>query len=741
MSTETLIQRAQAELITLYKNLTDLAALAGKLPDPAVTVQLNTYLSQMRGALDKLQGRIAEQDREHTQMRGLFSLSRAINSTIDLDALLTLVMDMIINVTGAERALLMLVDDDTKQLSIKAARGLDTATLGGADFQISRSIVERVAREQTPVLTTNAQEDPRFQDSQSIISFSLRSILCVPLRVKGRTIGVIYADNRIKTGLFTSRDRDLLMAFADQVAVAIEDARLFAETTQRLRELTMLQQVSQVIASTLDLELVLKTICEEGLRTIADANKIVIHLLDPSGGELEARALADRSGRDIKLKNFRRGEGIVGWAMEERRTINVPETRDEAHFLDTGTGLRSLVVAPLMIGERVFGTLTADSREPNTFNTSDERLLRALADQAAIAIENARLFDELRRTLAEVSALKGFQDNIFASIPSGVITTDTQDCITTFNRAAEHILNLSAAEVVNRSLYEALAFIGDSELPRLLDSVKQSDQPLIAYELQRRVPSRGTVSLSMSLSTLRDASAPTRLGMAIVLDDLTEKKKLQAREEMFGRYLAPSVIRRLPDDPKELKLGGLRQTISILFADIRGYSTFSEHLAPELVVDILNQYLSLAAQAVLAEEGTLDKFMGDAVMAFWNAPEEQPDHAQRAVRAAWQIRSAILRHHQSVSTDQRLSFRIAVHTGDAVVGNIGTERALNYTAVGDVVNLTKRLQESADVGQIVLSEALCAQVRDVIEVAPLDAVQVKGRRTLERRWELLGLKS
>jgi len=346
----------------------------------------------------------------------------------------------------------------------------------------------------------------------------------------------------------------------------------------------------------------------------------VIHLLDAQGEMLEARAITSRTGTQVRLSNFRRDQGLSGAAMRERHAINVRDTQSDPRFVNSASTIRSLVVAPLIVGERVLGTVAADAPEPNMFDESTERLLSALADQAAIAIENARLFGELRRNIAEVSALKAFQDNIFASIASGVITVDMQDQVTTFNRAAEQIFHKTGPEALRRSLAEALEVV-DDELPRLVDEVKQTSLPVIGHEVRRHVPQRGPVSLSLSLTNLRDSSAQTPLGVAIVVDDITEKRKLQAREEMFGRYLTPSVIKRLPDDPNELKLGGHRETISVLFADVRGYSTFSEGLTPERLVDVLNQYLALGAQAILGEEGTLDKFMGDAIMAFWNAPE------------------------------------------------------------------------------------------------------------------------
>jgi adenylate cyclase len=208
---------------------------------------------------------------------------------------------------------------------------------------------------------------------------------------------------------------------------------------------------------------------------------------------------------------------------------------------------------------------------------------------------------------------------------------------------------------------------------------------------------------------------------------------------MFRRYLSPAVVDRLPSDPDELKLGGQRQEISIIFADIRGFTSFSERLQPEELVVILNRYLSLAAQAVLKHEGTLDKFMGDAVMAFFNAPLPQEDHALRAVKAALDMQRAIAEYNKSGDGAQ-LSYGVGINLGEAVVGNIGTAEQMNYTAIGDSVNLAKRLQESAGGGQILLSNSTCQRVKDYVLARPLEAIQVKGRTAFEQVYELIGLR-
>ncbi|MFB0546839.1 MAG: adenylate/guanylate cyclase domain-containing protein, partial [Anaerolineae bacterium] len=286
--------------------------------------------------------------------------------------------------------------------------------------------------------------------------------------------------------------------------------------------------------------------------------------------------------------------------------------------------------------------------------------------------------------------------------------------------------------------HEVLPSLRDSPLPFLVEEVKSKERKYIAEEIDAQLPERGTVNLSMSLSPLKDANEEA-LGVAIVVDDLTEKKRLEAVREMFRRYLSPAVVDRLPSDPDELKLGGNRQEISILFADIRGFTSFSESLPPEQLVVILNRYLSLAAEAVLEHEGTLDKFMGDAVMAIFNAPLPQEDHALRAVKAALDMQQAISAYHQ-INGSAQLSFGVGINVGEAVVGNIGTATQMNYTAIGDPVNLAKRLQESAQGGQILLSQSAYEKVKDHVEAKALEAIQMEGRSACEQVYELIGLK-
>ena len=543
----------QDSVAALRDGLTNLTRMVARhRGTDALLAEFSQHVLALQDLLANLEQKLATQAGERDELDALYGICQAIGSSLNLTEVLNEVMDQIIRLTGAERSFLMLIDPATGELEFRAARNMDRETIASSSFEISRSIVKQVAATGQPVVTTNAQMDPRFKAQESVIGYNLRSILCVPLRVRGRITGVIYADNRILTGLFTDRDRDVLTVLAGQAAVAIENALLF--------------------------------------QSVANA--------------------------------------------------------------------------------------------------------------------------------------KALMDNVFASITSGVITTDNEEQITLFNRAAERVLRVPSTAIVGSRLSDTLPALAEALTP-IVDQVKRYGEPVVEFENEIFLPGSGQVHLRTSLSPLKNTNDETQ-GTAIVIDDLTEQRRLESRYQLFQRYLPPAVIERLPNDPHELRLGGQRQEITSLFADIRGFTNFSRQHDPETLVEVLNKYLAVGAQAVLDEEGTLDKIMGDCIVAFFNAPLTQSDHVLRAVRAALKIREGIARLHEDVPASYRLNYGVGINVGDAVVGNVGTAQQMNYTAIGSGVNLASRLQEAAAPGQILLPQASYQRVQEHVEARLLSPITVAG---------------
>ncbi len=527
-------------------------------------------LSSLETALFQLSKQATAVEEERSKLFALAEVTQAVNSSLDVDEVLRKVMDTIVELTEAERGFLMLRDAQGEMVT-RIARNWEQESINPDEFAISRTIVQRVISSGEAIMTTNAQEDPRFDGQESIVAYNLRSILCVPLKVKAEIIGVIYADNRIRSGIFNEEERDLLVVFANQ---------------------------------------------------------------------------------------------------------------------------------------------------------------------AAIALENARLFASVRRTLAEVTELKNLMDNVFASIASGVLTADVRDQITLCNRAAEAILGQNMTALVGHRLEETIPSMAEELRPHMT-SVLKTDQPVVGLEISQILPERGNVDWRLNLSPLKDANQTTQ-GVAIVVDDMTERKRLEAQRRLLERMVSPAVLAQV--NLNSLQIGGKRGDVTVLFADIRGFTSFSEKRSPEELVAVLNQYLAAGAEAVLEQEGTVDKFLGDAVMAWFNAPVPQPDHTLRAVRAALGLKKTVERLHSELPSEAQLSFGVGIHYGEAVLGWIGTEKRLEYTAIGDSVNTAKRIQENAAKNQILISKVAYERVKKQVVAKPFEPLQVKGKSAPVDVYEVTGLK-
>jgi class 3 adenylate cyclase len=208
---------------------------------------------------------------------------------------------------------------------------------------------------------------------------------------------------------------------------------------------------------------------------------------------------------------------------------------------------------------------------------------------------------------------------------------------------------------------------------------------------------------------------------------------------LFRQYMARDVATALLADPSQARLGGEVAEVTVLFADLRGFTPFSEQAPPEGVVAMLNEYFGRAVPVILANGGSVTQFVGDAVMALFNAPTRQPDHALRAARAALGVQRAI--EDAAVREPGWPLFRIGVNTGPALVGNIGSAELRSFTAIGDTVNLAARLEELAGTGQVVIGPGTYAAIAEVAVAHRLEEIEVRGMRRRVTPWVLDGLRA
>lgn len=397
-----------------------------------------------------LKNETARMEKSKKEMESLVKIGKAINSVLDMDRLLNLIMDMVIKVVGAERGFLMLKDRETGELLVKVARNLEEELKDKTLFTISSGITSRVAREGKAILSTDAQTDERFYAQASVMDHNLRSLMCVPLKVKEEVIGIIYADNRMVSGVFTEESIELLTTFANQAAISIENARLY---------------------------------------------------------------------------------------------------------------------------------------------------------------ENA----------------------------------------------------------VNET------------------------------------------KIRMNLQ----------------------------------RYLSPNIVNDIITKKENIVLGGERVECSILFADICGFTPMSAKFPPERIVQTLNEYFSAMAKIIFGNQGTLDKFIGDCVMAVFGAPIFTPYSARNAVKTGLDMLRKLeeLQKKWESGGNPSFSVRIGINTGEVVAGNIGSPNRMDYTVVGDNVNLASRIESFARPMTVLISESTYVKVKDMVVAKKMKPVMVKGKSWPITTYEITGIQA
>ena len=223
---------------------------------------------------------------------------------------------------------------------------------------------------------------------------------------------------------------------------------------------------------------------------------------------------------------------------------------------------------------------------------------------------------------------------------------------------------------------------------------------------------------------------------------LNERKKNVVIKGMFSQYVSSALVNQLIENPDKLKLGGEKKNLTILFSDIIGFTSFAEKKTPEELVKFMNEYFNAMTEIVLKNNGTLDKYIGDAIMAFWGAPIPLADHAIKACSTAIEMRNTIniLREKYSSNPNDQIDIRIGVHTGEVVVGNMGSHKRFDYTVMGDNVNLASRLEgASKQYGtRVIISEKTYNYIKDNFVVRLLDSVRVKGKSKPTKIFELIG---
>lgn len=573
-------------------------------------------------------------------------------------------------------------------------------------------------------------ETKRMQAPSGSDRHSAAELLRIITQRVNESLGVLngWRDELRKLGMnLPSSAADSLTTLTNR----LEALNRYQSTTQmELRQLRALASTTALINSTLDPQDVLNQVMDKVIQ-MTGAERGYIMLRDVNTGEFTFAVARGIDREQVEKTDMKVSNTILRSVAETGEPVLTDNAATDDRYAGQqsiiGLQLRSILAVPLKVRDDVIGVVYCDNRFiSGIFQKHELETAAAFANQAGVAIENARLFESARSTLNEISETRDLMNNIFTSIASGVITVDRENVITICNPAAQAITGLTLDQALGRPIVQALPVL-DHKFLDVLEQVHNSLQQQLVSVTPEVAPGDQRY-WNANISPLRGNDGVPQ-GLAIVLDDLTEIRRREAQLATAGLYLSRDLLKNLKNI--DMLTGGEEREITAIFADVRGFTSFSERLQPEELMEIINKYLSLASDAIDFYGGMVDKYMGDAVTGFFNTQLNPMDnHAAMCVRAAMNMIFDLFALHEKLPEDHRLFYGVGIHTGLAVLGNVGGESRKEFAALGDAADISKVLQENAGPGEIIISQATFAQVHDFFECEQFVPAKTKGREDI-----------
>jgi class 3 adenylate cyclase/PAS domain-containing protein len=400
--------------------------------------------------------------------------------------------------------------------------------------------------------------------------------------------------------------------------------------------------------------------------------------------------------------------------------------------------MKSGMALPIVSPPREIGILFVGSQKPCFFNRSRFHFLDSYTKLAGGAMQTSRLFGETRESTKKIDSLERYQDNVFNSMTNMVVTTDASGYIYYFNEAAAEAMGLveddlgrslentfrkslssKALKTVMRCLEDGTQVLGLEGIYR--SGEKELDYSLNVTSLKTPRGKKEGLTLLFTNQTLENELKQT-------VNVVTEEKRMI--KDMFCRYMSQEVLASMMESPDAIKLGGDKRDATVFFADIRGYTRKTKKREPEQIVEILNEYFSEAVEHVMKYKGYIDKFIGDCIMAVWGVPMlPEKEEAIIGVSCALEIQKMVSSKKRKFFKKEasRLRIGIGVNTGPLVAGNLGSVQRMDYSVIGDTVNLAARLESVAGADEVIISGETRKQLGNIFRLEERKPVMVKGK--------------
>ena len=546
----------------------------------------------------------------------------------------------------------------------------------------------------------------------------------VPLFHKDNLLGIVTLGKKFDGSTYQSLDKKILEIICNHLTDSLYNQELIGnikdkrmELRLKVLELQTLFDISLSLNSVLDIK---ELSTEVLIRSVSTLNASSGFILKTQKNSPMLSVLSSFNMNEDLVKGaiFSKSSIPFNLIWKDKKSIIISD--DESNPFLKKTGYKECIVSPIIGNRNISGCIVLGDKESRDgvipFEKNDIDILDALSSQAGIAMDNAKLFEE-------INAAKRFNESIMGSIATSVITINLLGEVDSVNKAGVGLLSKKTNEIVGE--HYSYLFSKDQNLCKAIESAEIELESFAELNVPLMSKSKNTI-VNFSVAPLTDQKG-AHLGAVVAIEDITEQSKIK---NTFKRYVSKSVVDQLLDDDQKLNLGGEERDVTVLFSDIRGFTAMSEKMKPKEVVSTLNSYFSEMIDIIFKFDGTLDKIVGDELMVVFGAPIARDDDAERAVQTAIGMVESLKKFNDKRVKKGKVPINagIGINKGKVISGNIGSKDQMDYTVIGDTVNLGARLCSFAGPLKIIVSKSVKDEIGDNYKTRKLEPIKVKGKR-------------
>ena len=615
----------------------------------------------------------------------------------------------------ASKGAIFLYNSKTDNLKVLASKGADIKSV----FKPPKNIKTQLTNYRHKHLIINNEKNWISGELKKYIkNASIKVIL--PLIHKDQLLGILCIGRKFMSESYSNSDFKILEIISNHLTKALYNYQLIDmverkknELNMKLLELETLFDISVAISSVLDDDLGNEILWRSV--GILNASKGIIFLKKDSSPILQPHV---NFNWEIDFPLISQNLAILKNVIENRKGKIL--TIKDNFPIQKKLNEKNLIITPILTKNKLIGFMILANKETRSgtesFNSLDLDLLSSLSNQAAVAMENAKLFKDITKE-------KQFNESILGSIATGVITLDKLGEVDSINSAGLKIIKMQKEEVIGNHYH--YLFEKDEEILSIIYSSENEGKINSEINLPFYTVSQETV-INISIAP-RVGPKKNAEGLVIAIEDISDVSKVK---NTFKRYVSKQVVDEILDNESNLNLGGEEREATVLFTDIRGFTSMSEKMDPKTVVSTLNEYFSEMIDIVFKYNGTLDKIIGDELMIVYGAPLSSEDDTSRALKTAIEMQACIkeMNVKRKKKKEAEILVGAGINRGNVVSGNIGSREMMDYTVIGDTVNLGSRLCSVANPGEILVSDSVFEISKCDFAFKKLNPINVKGKK-------------